>query len=209
MRVSVWRLQLQAIPVPIMFRFVTVTPFDLNTPLGQRRAIIRRNGEDVEMVEAAWGLRPGPSSDRPFTLVRRGPGLPDPSLPRPGVRVPPARPGTRVQLFIRRRRLVLFGRYLAPSNRGLARILCDLDRRCERGCCSLSSPADGGADPCTAAQLARRCGPRRRTATPNADGQLPSAGRRQDAGRTGCARVLGGPREFAALTGAETEFLRG
>jgi putative SOS response-associated peptidase YedK len=61
---------LQAIPVPIMFRFVTVTPFDLNTPLGQRRAIIRRNGEDVEMVEAAWGLRPVPSSDRPFTLVR-------------------------------------------------------------------------------------------------------------------------------------------
>ena len=53
-----------------MFRFVTVTPFDLNTPLGQRRAIIRRNGEDVEMVEAAWGLRPGPGSGRPVTLVR-------------------------------------------------------------------------------------------------------------------------------------------
>ena len=53
-----------------MFRFVTATPFDLNTPLGQRRAIIRRNGKDVEMVEAAWGLRPGPGSDRPVTLVR-------------------------------------------------------------------------------------------------------------------------------------------
>jgi putative SOS response-associated peptidase YedK len=61
---------LQIIRVPIMFRFVTATPFDLDTPLGQRRAIIRRNGDDVEMVEAGWGLRPGPSSDRPFTLVR-------------------------------------------------------------------------------------------------------------------------------------------
>jgi putative SOS response-associated peptidase YedK len=70
MRISVWGLQLQAIRVPIMFRFVTATPFDLNTPRGQRRAIIRRNGEDVEMVEAAWGLRPGPGSDRPVTLVR-------------------------------------------------------------------------------------------------------------------------------------------
>ena len=61
---------MQAIRVPIMFRSVTATPFDLDTPLGQRRAIIRRNGDDVEMVEAGWGLRPGPSSDRPFTLVR-------------------------------------------------------------------------------------------------------------------------------------------
>src|ERR1700733_591987 len=70
MRISVWGLQLQAIRVPIMFRFVTATPFDLNTPLGQRHAIIRRSGEDVEMVEAAWGLRPGPGSGRPVTLVR-------------------------------------------------------------------------------------------------------------------------------------------
>ena len=61
---------MQIIRVPIMFRSVTATPFDLDTPLGQRRAIIRRNGDDVEMVEAGWGLRPGPSSDRPFTLVR-------------------------------------------------------------------------------------------------------------------------------------------
>src|ERR1700722_12739535 len=70
MRVSVWRLQLQAIPVPIMFRFVTATPFDLNTPLGQRRAIIRRNGDAVEMVEAGWGLPPTPNPDRAFALVR-------------------------------------------------------------------------------------------------------------------------------------------
>lgn len=53
-----------------MFTAMTATPFDLDTPLGQRRAIIRRNGNDVEMVGAAWGLWPGPSSDRPFTLVR-------------------------------------------------------------------------------------------------------------------------------------------
>ncbi|HEY1862058.1 MAG TPA: SOS response-associated peptidase family protein [Gemmataceae bacterium] len=53
-----------------MFRSVAATPFDLDTPLSQRRAIVRRNGDDVEMVEAAWGLRPGPSSDRPITLVR-------------------------------------------------------------------------------------------------------------------------------------------
>ena len=49
---------------------MTATPFDLDAPLGERRAIIRRDGDGVEMVEAAWGLRPGPSSYRPFTLVR-------------------------------------------------------------------------------------------------------------------------------------------
>ena len=53
-----------------MFRSVTATPFDLDTPLGQRRAIIRRNGDAVEMVEAGWGLRPGPRSDRPLALIR-------------------------------------------------------------------------------------------------------------------------------------------
>src|SRR5690349_20845149 len=70
MRVSVWRLQLQAQLVPIMFSAMTATPFDLDTPLGERRAIIRRGGGGVEMVEAAWGLQPGPASNRPFTLVR-------------------------------------------------------------------------------------------------------------------------------------------
>ena len=53
-----------------MFRSVTATPFDLDMPLGQLRAIIRRNGDDVEMVEAAWGLRPGPTSDCALTLIR-------------------------------------------------------------------------------------------------------------------------------------------
>ena len=53
-----------------MFTAMTATPFDLETPLGQRRAIIRRGSGGVEMVEAAWGLQPGPTSHRPFTLVR-------------------------------------------------------------------------------------------------------------------------------------------
>ncbi|MBV5325892.1 MAG: hypothetical protein J0626_11875, partial [Rhodospirillaceae bacterium] len=33
-------------------------PFDSNAPLGERRAIIRRNPDDaqeIEMIEAAWG----------------------------------------------------------------------------------------------------------------------------------------------------------
>src|ERR1700742_4300115 len=70
MRVSVQRNQLQAVPVPIMFTSMIATPFDLDSPLGQRRAIIRRSGDDVEMLEVAWGLRPGPTSDRPLTLIR-------------------------------------------------------------------------------------------------------------------------------------------
>ena len=49
---------------------MTATPFDLDAPLGQRRAIIQRDGDGVEMLEAAWDLRTGPNSDRPFTLVR-------------------------------------------------------------------------------------------------------------------------------------------
>jgi putative SOS response-associated peptidase YedK len=70
MRVSVRRNQLQAEAVPIMFTSMIATPFDLDTPLGQRRAIIRRSGDDGEMLEVAWGLRPGPTSDRPLTLIR-------------------------------------------------------------------------------------------------------------------------------------------
>jgi putative SOS response-associated peptidase YedK len=53
-----------------MFAIMSATPFDLDAPLGRRRAIIRRDSDGVEMVEAAWGLRPGPHSDRPYTVVR-------------------------------------------------------------------------------------------------------------------------------------------
>ena len=37
-----------------MFTNMSATPFDLEAPLGKRRAIIRREDEGVEMVEAAW-----------------------------------------------------------------------------------------------------------------------------------------------------------
>jgi putative SOS response-associated peptidase YedK len=53
-----------------MFTSMNATPFDLEAPLGHRRAIIRRDGGGVEMVEAAWGLRPGPNADRPYTVIR-------------------------------------------------------------------------------------------------------------------------------------------
>jgi putative SOS response-associated peptidase YedK len=49
---------------------MAATPFDLDAPLGQCRAIIGRDGEGVEMVEAAWGLRPGPNADHSYTVVR-------------------------------------------------------------------------------------------------------------------------------------------
>jgi putative SOS response-associated peptidase YedK len=49
---------------------MSVNPFDLDAPLGQRRAIIRRDSDGVEMVEAARVLRPGPHADRPYTVVR-------------------------------------------------------------------------------------------------------------------------------------------
>lgn len=53
-----------------MFTNMSATPFDLEAPLGKRRAIIRREDEGVEMVEAAWGLRPGPTANRPYTVIR-------------------------------------------------------------------------------------------------------------------------------------------
>ncbi|HVZ06586.1 SOS response-associated peptidase [Rhodopila sp.] len=49
---------------------MTATPFDLDAPLGQRRAIIRREDSGVEMVELAWGLRGREGETRPFTVVR-------------------------------------------------------------------------------------------------------------------------------------------
>jgi putative SOS response-associated peptidase YedK len=70
MQASVRRFQLQVDVVPIMFTYMRTTPFDLEAPPGQRRAIIRRDGEDVEMVEAAWGLQSGPNADRPYTVIR-------------------------------------------------------------------------------------------------------------------------------------------
>jgi putative SOS response-associated peptidase YedK len=48
---------------------MTATTFDLDAPLGQRRAIIRRDTEGVEMVELSWGLQPR-EGGRPFTVIR-------------------------------------------------------------------------------------------------------------------------------------------
>ncbi|MFZ5694483.1 MAG: SOS response-associated peptidase family protein [Pseudomonadota bacterium] len=49
------------------------TPFDTDAPLGSRRAIIRRNPEDVqevEMVEATWGSNPRFSDGIAYRFVR-------------------------------------------------------------------------------------------------------------------------------------------
>jgi putative SOS response-associated peptidase YedK len=53
-----------------MFVSMTATAFDLDAPLGQRHAIIRRDGGGVEMVELSWGLKPREGDGRPFTVVR-------------------------------------------------------------------------------------------------------------------------------------------
>lgn len=45
-------------------------PFDSDPSRPHRRAIIRRNGGGVEMVELTWGLRPRDAGGRPFTLIR-------------------------------------------------------------------------------------------------------------------------------------------
>ena len=49
------------------------SPFESDAPLGSRRAIIRRNPENVqeaEMVEAAWGLQPWDGQGKPFKFIR-------------------------------------------------------------------------------------------------------------------------------------------
>lgn len=45
-------------------------PFDSDRSRPYRRAIIRRNGGGVEMVELTWGLRPRDAGGPPFTLIR-------------------------------------------------------------------------------------------------------------------------------------------
>lgn len=44
--------------------------FDSDASLDERRVIIRRYGNDVEMVELSWGLQPREVGGRPFTVVR-------------------------------------------------------------------------------------------------------------------------------------------
>lgn len=49
---------------------MSATVFDSDTSLDERRIIIRRNGDDVEMVKLPWGLQPRERGGRPFTVVR-------------------------------------------------------------------------------------------------------------------------------------------
>lgn len=49
---------------------MTATMFDVDAPLDQRRVIIRRSVDGVEMAELRWGLRPNEPGGRPFTLIR-------------------------------------------------------------------------------------------------------------------------------------------
>lgn len=44
--------------------------FDSDASVGQRRAVIRRNAGDVEMIELPWGLEPHERGGRPFTVIR-------------------------------------------------------------------------------------------------------------------------------------------
>jgi putative SOS response-associated peptidase YedK len=53
-----------------MFSSMKPTAFDMDAPLDERRIIIRRGDEGVEMVELPWGLRPKEPGGRPFNLVR-------------------------------------------------------------------------------------------------------------------------------------------
>lgn len=38
---------------------MTVKAFNSDAPLDERRVIVRRSGDEVEMVELPWGLKPG------------------------------------------------------------------------------------------------------------------------------------------------------
>lgn len=49
---------------------MTVKAFNSDTSLDERRVIVRRSRGDMEMVELPWGLQPGDSGKRPYTVVR-------------------------------------------------------------------------------------------------------------------------------------------
>lgn len=44
--------------------------FDPDALIGQRRAVIRRNAGELEMVELSWGFEPAECGGRPFALIR-------------------------------------------------------------------------------------------------------------------------------------------
>jgi len=49
---------------------MSATAFDSEASLNERRVIIRRDGDDVEMVELPWGLQPRETGSQPFTVIR-------------------------------------------------------------------------------------------------------------------------------------------
>ncbi|SCB50314.1 Putative SOS response-associated peptidase YedK [Rhizobium multihospitium] len=49
---------------------MSATAFDSDASLDELRIIIRRDGDDVEMVKLPWGLQPREAGGRPFTVVR-------------------------------------------------------------------------------------------------------------------------------------------
>lgn len=65
------------------------TAFDASAPLDQRRAIIRRELDHVEMVELPRGLQPREPGSRLPLVIRLKAGLSPASPPRAGVGVPP------------------------------------------------------------------------------------------------------------------------
>lgn len=49
---------------------MSASVFNSDASLNERRVIIRRDGDDVEMVKLPWGLQPREPGGRPFTVVR-------------------------------------------------------------------------------------------------------------------------------------------
>jgi hypothetical protein len=75
---------------------MTVKAFNSDSPLNERRIVIRRSGEDVEMVDLPWGLQPRePGARRYAVCVQRTESFPatvpcysirvSTSEPRPGL----------------------------------------------------------------------------------------------------------------------------
>jgi hypothetical protein len=56
---------------------MTVKAFNSDSPLNERRIVIRRSGEDVEMVDLPWGLQPRePGARRTLSCAQRAEPFP-------------------------------------------------------------------------------------------------------------------------------------
>jgi putative SOS response-associated peptidase YedK len=49
---------------------MTVKAFNSDSPLNERRIVIRRSGEDVEMIDLPWSLQPGEPGARRYAVLR-------------------------------------------------------------------------------------------------------------------------------------------